>query len=356
MTSITRFGQTPAPRHAAGPAVKFAQALSANPAAPEAPASETAPSVGTADLTAALKARNNIVHLPTFAGRPVRFGADRQHISQRAGHPVFIAPEFEDQYMAALELERAGKRQTPQMAGVVEEIEGQKMMVDLDTHFFNQGIVSVEGPVTDGMAAMLTRQIRYLVSKRLQEGSNEPILMTINSPGGSMFAMNAITDAMENARRTRVNGEPLKIVATITGMAASAGSIIAATASEVYMTPNAMYMLHAPISGTQGEYHGMVQSMKLTQRLWQKALDIYRKKMGYKQSDLAKWTQIGERWLDPYQAMKVGLCEGIMDSYDHVTPREEALGLSEPFEKGRIDLFEVDPAHKDDLVAEDRDV
>ncbi len=353
MTSITRFGQLPSLRQ---PAVKFAQALPVAAAPAEGTPAATPAPVGSAELTAALKARNNIVHLPTFAGQAVRFGAERLHISQRAGHPVFIAPGYEDQYMAALEQEIAGKRQAPQMAGVVEEIDGQKMMVDLDTHFFNQGIVSVEGPVTDGMAAMLTRQIRYLVSKRQAESSNEPILMTINSPGGSMFAMNAITDAMENARRTEVNGEPLKIIATITGMAASAGSIIAATASEVYMTPNAMYMLHAPISGTQGEYHGMVQSMKLTQRLWQKALDIYRKKMGYKQSDLAKWTQIGERWLDPYQAMKVGLCEGIMDSYDHIIPREEALGLSKPFEKGKTDLFEVDPAHKDDLVAEDRDV
>jgi ATP-dependent Clp endopeptidase proteolytic subunit ClpP len=252
-----------------------------------------------------------------------------------ANTPVMIASGYEDQFIKAATSPHA-------MAAVIEDVDGHTTILDLDTKFFNQGIVMVEGPVTDQMAARIRRQLQYLASKRKEEGKDAPIVLMIDSPGGSMIAMLAIADEIKMTRNTKVKGKHIPVIALINGMAASAGSVIASSVTDCYMTPNSFFMLHSPISGSRNEWAGLNDDLRFTQRLLDRALDIYSEKTGYSKKELADWTYRGARWLDAEQSQKMGLSQGIIHSFDEFTTLE--VPSRQKHKGGKPDLWSIEPA------------
>lgn len=65
---------------------------------------------------------------------------------------------------------------------------------------------------------------------------NGPVLLRINSPGGSVFGAQAMVAAM------RAHGQP--ITARVDSLAASAASVIACEAARLEMVPGSMLMIH----------------------------------------------------------------------------------------------------------------
>lgn len=317
-------------------AIRSAQPVSVSHAEPR-QAEHTPVAAGV--LADALKSRNNIRHMA--APTNLQFGSRYPN----AKSPLYIAPGFEEEYDKAVA--------SPGMTAVIEEIDGRPTMMDLDTKFFNQGIIMVEGPVTDHMASRMRKQMNYLVSKQKEEDEVKPIFMIIDSPGGSMFAMLAIADSIQMARNTKINGKNIPVIAMINGMAASAGSVIACSATACYMTDNSFFMLHAPISGRHGEWAALQDDRELTERLLKRALKIYSQKTGYTETELANWTYRGARWLDAEQSEKIGLSQGIIKSF------EDLLGIDfseEPKPKSkRPRLHDVAPAPIDGPLDADDD-
>lgn len=70
---------------------------------------------------------------------------------------------------------------------------------------------------------------------------NEDIDIHITSPGGSVFAGNAIISYIQQAQK---NGH--KVISHIHGLAASMASAIAFAADEMVMDDSAVVMLHLP--------------------------------------------------------------------------------------------------------------
>jgi ATP-dependent protease ClpP protease subunit len=273
---------------------------------------------------------------PGPTGDKLRFAGNKDNpFTYLANTPVMIASGYEDQFIKAVTSPHS-------MAAVIEEVDGHTTILDLDTKFLSQGIVMAEGPVTDQMASRIKKQLHHLASLRKKSGENTPIVLMIDSPGGSMFAMLAIADSINMTRNTKVKGQNIPVIALINGMAASAGSVIAASATDCYMTPRSFFMLHAPISGGRGEWASLNDSHRLTQRLLDHALDIYAEKTGYSKKELADWTYRGERWLDPQQAEKVGLSQGTVHSFDELTALE--VPSSAKRKGSRLDLWSIDPA------------
>jgi ATP-dependent protease ClpP protease subunit len=273
----------------------------------------------------------------------LRFSGSKDNpFTYLANTPVMIASGYEDQYIKAITSPNS-------MAAVIEDVDGHTTILDLDTKFFSQGIVLAEGPVTDQMASRIKKQLHHLASLRKKSGENTPIVLMIDSPGGSMFAMLAIADSINMTRNTKVKGQNIPVIALINGMAASAGSVIAASATDCYMTPRSFFMLHAPISGGRGEWASLNDGHRLTQRLLDHALDIYAEKTGYSKKELADWTYRGERWLDPQQAEKMGLSQGTVHSFDELAALE--IPSSAKRKGNRPDLWSIDPAPTEPGVA-----
>jgi ATP-dependent Clp protease protease subunit len=126
---------------------------------------------------------------------------------------------------------------------VIEESSRGERAFDIFSRLLRERIVFVNGPVEDGMAALVCAQLLYLEA----ENPKKEVSLYINSPGGVVTAGFAIYDTMQYIRSP---------VATFCmGFAASMGSflLMAGEPGRRISMPNARIMVHEPSGGFQGK-------------------------------------------------------------------------------------------------------
>src|SRR5580658_2916079 len=126
---------------------------------------------------------------------------------------------------------------------VVEQSSRGERAFDIFSRLLRERVIFLNGPVEDGMAALICAQLLYLES----ENPKKQIDMYINSPGGVVTSGLAIYDTMQYVR--------CPVATTCMGMAASMGSflLMAGEAGLRVALPNSRIMLHQPSGGFQGK-------------------------------------------------------------------------------------------------------
>src|SRR5579871_782890 len=126
---------------------------------------------------------------------------------------------------------------------VVEQTSRGERAFDIFSRLLKERIIFLNGPVEDGMSALICAQLLFLES----ENPKKEIAMYINSPGGVVTSGLAIYDTMQYIR------SPVSTVCV--GMAASMGSFLlqAGAAGQRIALPNARIMLHQPSGGFRGQ-------------------------------------------------------------------------------------------------------
>lgn len=132
----------------------------------------------------------------------------------------------------------------------------------------------------------------------LKSVAGQPVNMHINSPGGSLIDAFAIYDF--------VKLQGYQLTAYISGIAASAATIVSAAASKVYMGEHSYYFIHNPFfsAGHQGQ-SGDLDKMKAD------ILSIYQKRTGLSGSKLAAMMD-AETLLNAREALELGFVDGIV--------------------------------------------
>ena len=126
---------------------------------------------------------------------------------------------------------------------VIEESSRGERAFDIFSRLLRERIIFVNGPVEDGMAALICAQLLFLEA----ENPKKEISLYINSPGGVVTAGFAIYDTMQYIRAP---------VATVCmGFAASMGSflLMAGEKGRRVCMPNARIVLHQPSGGFSGQ-------------------------------------------------------------------------------------------------------
>ena len=125
---------------------------------------------------------------------------------------------------------------------VVEQTSRGERAFDIFSRLLKERIIFLNGPVDDGMSALICAQLLFLES----ENPKKEIAMYVNSPGGIVTSGLAIYDTMQYIK------SPVSTVCM--GMAASMGSLLltAGEAGHRISLPNARIMLHQPSGGFQG--------------------------------------------------------------------------------------------------------
>ncbi|HEY5071319.1 MAG TPA: ATP-dependent Clp protease proteolytic subunit [Caulobacteraceae bacterium] len=126
---------------------------------------------------------------------------------------------------------------------VVEESSRGERAFDIFSRLLRERIIFLNGPVEDGMAALVCAQMLYLEA----ENPKKEISLYINSPGGVVTAGFAIYDTMQYIKSP---------VATFCmGFAASMGSflLMAGEPGRRISMPNARILVHEPSGGFQGK-------------------------------------------------------------------------------------------------------
>ena len=117
----------------------------------------------------------------------------------------------------------------------------EQIMSVLSRDLMSKRTIYLNGEINDEAALSIITQLHYL-----EDNSQEPITLVINSPGGSISDGMAIHDTMNYIKCD---------VSTIcVGMAASMGSFLLAsgTKGKRFALPNSEILIHQPLIGGQG--------------------------------------------------------------------------------------------------------
>ena len=153
---------------------------------------------------------------------------------------------------------------------VVEESSRGERAFDIFSRLLRERIVFVNGPIEDGMAALVCAQLLFLEA----ENPKKPIEMYINSPGGVVTAGFAIYDTMQYLKSP---------VATMCmGFAASMGSflLMAGEPGSRVALPNARIMVHQGSGGFQGKASDIARHAKDVLETQQRINALYAKHCG----------------------------------------------------------------------------
>jgi ATP-dependent Clp protease protease subunit len=153
---------------------------------------------------------------------------------------------------------------------VVEESSRGERAFDIFSRLLRERIVFVNGPIEDGMAALVCAQLLFLES----ENPKKPIDMYINSPGGVVTAGFAIYDTMQYLKSP--------VSTTCMGFAASMGSflLMAGEPGMRISLPNARIMIHQGSGGFQGKVSDIERHAKDVKETQEKINQLYAKHCG----------------------------------------------------------------------------
>ncbi len=153
---------------------------------------------------------------------------------------------------------------------VVEQTSRGERAFDIFSRLLKERIIFLNGPVEDGMSALICAQLLFLES----ENPKKEIAMYINSPGGVVTSGLAIYDTMQYIR------SPVSTVCM--GMAASMGSflLMAGEKGSRVALPNARIMVHQPSGGFSGQASDIERHAQDIIKTKRKLNEIYAKHTG----------------------------------------------------------------------------
>jgi ATP-dependent protease ClpP protease subunit len=146
-------------------------------------------------------------------------------------------------------------------------------------------------------AQTLVPQIRAIVFGTLH--------MRINSPGGDVFAAQAIVSAIRDIR-----DRGIKVIAYIDGYAASAATVIATAADEIVMSNGAMYMIHCAWTFAYGNASDLTETANLLSKVDGVIASQYAARSG-KTTDEIMTLMEAETWFTAQETVDAGLADRV---------------------------------------------
>ena len=188
---------------------------------------------------------------------------------------------------------------------VVEQSSRGERAFDIFSRLLRERVIFLNGPVEDGMSALICAQLLYLES----ENPKKPIDMYINSPGGVVTSGLAIYDTMQYIR--------CPVSTTCMGMAASMGSflLMAGEKGMRVALPNARIMVHQPSGGFQGKASDIERHAEDIIRTKRRLNEIYAKHCGRTYEEVER-TLDRDHFMNAEEAKEWGIVDNIFHDRD----------------------------------------
>ena len=130
----------------------------------------------------------------------------------------------------------------------------------------------------------------------------DTIRLRINCPGGDVFGMRAIMNALRNHKA--------KVIAQIDSLCASAATGIACAADEVIVEKGALYMVHNCHGYAYGNKHELRSQADVMDKVDQELVDSYMARTGKKEDEVRAWMD-AETWFTAEQCVEAGFADSI---------------------------------------------
>lgn len=154
------------------------------------------------------------------------------------------------------------------------------------------------------------------------DGARDNLIIFLNSPGGDVFAASQIY--------TMVKEYPGKVTVKIDGVAASAASVIAMAADEVFMSPVAMMMIHNPATVVFGEVTDLQSGIAMLSEVKESIVNAYEEKTGLPRSRISHMMD-AETWMSAGKAVELGFADKVL--YETEIPTMESPSAAFLFDK-----------------------
>lgn len=165
----------------------------------------------------------------------------------------------------------------------------------------------------------------------------DTIHLRINSPGGDVFAAQAIGAALKRNKA--------QVVAHIDGLAASAATAIAMAADEVLIDAGAMFMIHNAWTIAMGDKNDFMESADLLDKVDQALAVQYAAKTGMTAADVSKLMD-AETWFTGQEAVDARFADALEGAEAEATEDATARAMWNltAFEKAPKTAAVVPPA------------
>src|SRR3569833_879894 len=184
---------------------------------------------------------------------------------------------------------------------VVEQTSRGERAFDIFSRLLKERIIFLNGPVEDGMSALICAQLLFLES----ENPKKEISMYINSPGGVVTSGMAIYDTMQFIKPA---------VSTLcTGQAASMGSLLlcAGEKSMRNAKPKTHNKEHQPSGGFQGQASDIERHAEDIIKMKRRLNEIYVKHTGQTYEKIER-TLDRDHFMSAEEAKAFGIIDEVM--------------------------------------------
>lgn len=180
---------------------------------------------------------------------------------------------------------------------------------DLPSRLLKDRIITVNSQVEPNMAMSITQQLLYLDA----QDQTKPVVMYINSPGGSVSDGLMVVDTMNYIKAP--------VYTVVVGLAASMGTIIASSGEKGhrYMLPNAEYLIHQPMGGAAGgtQQTDMAIIAKHLETTRFKLNTILSNASGKDMDTIAHDTE-RDNWMSAQETLEYGFIDEVVSSINDV--------------------------------------
>lgn len=185
----------------------------------------------------------------------------------------------------------------------VKEKESSALVLE---KLLNSRSIIISGEINQALAEKVTTQLLIL-----QEMSDEPIKLFINSQGGHVEAGDTIHDMIKFVKP--------RVIVIGTGWVASAGITIylAANKEDRYSLPNTRYMIHQPLGGFRGQATDIEIEAEEILRMRKRINTIISEATGQPLEKIDKDTD-RNYWLSSSDAVEYGIVNKVISKYDEL--------------------------------------
>ena len=196
---------------------------------------------------------------------------------------------------------------------VVEQSSRGERSFDIFSRLLRERIIFLNGPVDDGVSALICAQLLFLEA----DNPKKEIYLYINSPGGVVTSGFAIYDTMQYIK------SPVSTFCM--GMAASMGSflLMAGEAGQRICLPNARIILHQPSGGFSGQASDVERHAEDIIKTKRQLNLLYAKHCGRTYEEVER-TLDRDNFMDAQEAKAWGLVDHVYGSREESEPAREA--------------------------------
>jgi ATP-dependent Clp protease, protease subunit len=185
-----------------------------------------------------------------------------------------------------------------------------KLEDKIDAELLKSRRLFLSDAIDNESANQIIKKIWYL--ELSQPG--KPILLVINSPGGSVDSGFAVWDQLKMITSP--------VTTLVTGLAASMGSVLSLVAppGRRFATENARIMIHQPLIGgvIRGQATDLEIHAKEILKTRQMLVSLYVEATGRSPEEIELAIE-RDNWMSAAEAKKFGLLDGIVTSYKDLT-------------------------------------